>query len=1032
MKGKMNIIEWAMKYKQIVLFIVAVLVLFGIKALQVMPKQEFPVFTIRQGVIVGIYPGATANEVEEQLAKPLEEFIFTYKEVKKAKTYSHSKDGVVYLYVELNDEVNNKDEVWSKIKHGLNNFKQSLPIGVLALIANDDFGDTSALLITLESDSKTHRQLQDLLESLDSRLRRIESVSNIRHYGLQNEQISIYIEKEKIARYGINLVNLYQTLAAKGILMPSGAVDNAEIVTPIHISRPFHTEMDIEEHVVYSDSEGNYIRLKDIAKVVREYPKPNSYITNNGKNCLVLSAEMRAGYNIVQFGKDVDAAIQEFQKNLPADVGIYRIADQPKVVDHSVMTFLRELLIAIIAVVLVTMLLLPLRVAGVAASSIPITIFISLGLMFALGIELNTVTLAALIVVLGMIVDNSIVVVDSYLEKLDQGIPRWKASIASAQEYFKSILSATLAISITFLPFLFVMTGQMLDFVRSFPWTVMITLGVSLAIALLVIPYMQYFFIRKGLHEAQGVKTKKTFLDVIQGGYNRLLEKVFQYPKFSLAVTILSILAGIYLFSVLPQRLMPIAERDQFAVEIYLPSGSSLEETTAVAKEMEAALKKDNRVVSVTAFMGMGSPRFQTSYAPKMGGKNFAQFIVNTTSNEATEELLDKFTDSYAHHFPNAYVRFKQLDYQAVESVIEVRISGDSLNDLKEKANALMTEFHKMEEPLRIWTDFEEPLPTIKVLVDPIEANRLGINELSLGMGIASRFGGAKISTLWEGDYAVPLVLKSQWEDKDPNIDDLGNEYVSGLLSPAVPLRQIAKVSADWKDGQIDRRNGVRTITVMMDLKRHKNTSKVQKKVEQIVDRFKQNTDMKNLTISYGGAKENDEETMPQMMVSFAIAVAIIFFILIFHFKSMRLAIIVLASCSLCLFGAALGIKIMGIDFSVTSVLGLVSLIGIIVRNGIIMFDYIKELRIVHHRSVYEAALEAGKRRMRPIFLTSAAASMGVIPMIISKSPLWCPMGTVICFGTLISMVFVLTVLPLVYYLVYRGQDKQQSNLLSE
>lgn len=435
----MNIIEWAMKYKQIVLFIVVVLVLFGIKALQVMPKQEFPVFTIRQGVIVGIYPGATANEVEEQLAKPLEEFIFTYKEVKKAKTYSHSKDGVVYLYVELNDEVNNKDEVWSKIKHGLNNFKQSLPIGVLALIANDDFGDTSALLITLESDSKTHRQLQDLLESLDSRLRRIESVSNIRHYGLQNEQISIYIEKEKIARYGINLVNLYQTLAAKGILMPSGAVDNAEIVTPIHISRPFHTEMDIEEQVVYSDSEGNYIRLKDIAKVVREYPKPNSYITNNGKNCLVLSAEMRAGYNIVQFGKDVDAAIQEFQKNLPADVGIYRIADQPKVVDHSVMTFLRELLIAIIAVVLVTMLLLPLRVAGVAASSIPITIFISLGLMFALGIELNTVTLAALIVVLGMIVDNSIVVVDSYLEKLDQGIPRWKASIASAQEYWRSL-----------------------------------------------------------------------------------------------------------------------------------------------------------------------------------------------------------------------------------------------------------------------------------------------------------------------------------------------------------------------------------------------------------------------------------------------------------------------------------------------------------------------------------------------------------------------------------------------------------------
>ncbi len=1026
MEKKTGIIEWAMKYKQIVILIVVVMMLFGIYALVVMPKQEFPTFTIRQGVIVGVYPGATPIEVEEQLAKPLEEFIFTYKEVKKSKTYSQSRDGLLFLYVELNDDVNNKDEVWSKIKHGINGFKSSLPSGVLALIVNDDFGDTSTLLVTLESETKTHRQLQAYLEILESRLRRIESVSNIRHYGLQKEQISIYVEKEKLAAYSLNLVSLYQTLSSKGMIVPSGNIDNKDMVIPIHISRPYKSEIDIEEQIIYSDAGGNHIRLKDVAKVVREYPKADSYITNNGKNCLVMSSEMRTGFNVVQYGKDVDEVLQEFQETLPDDVSMYRIADQPKVVDKSVNTFLEELLIAIIAVILVTMILLPFRVAGVAASSIPITIFISLALMFAFGIELNTVTLAALIVVLGMIVDNSIVIVDAYIEKLDHGVPRWEASISSAKEYFKAIFSATLAISLTFFPFLITLTGQTGDFVKLFPWTILITLSVSLAVAVLLVPFMQYFFIRKGLRQPNSNKPqKKTILDRLQTVYDRVLEKVFQYPKKALAITALSLVGGVLMLGNAPQRLMPIAERDQFAVEIYLPNGSSLEETEVVANDMEAILRRDERVISVTSFMGTGSPRFQTTYAPKMGGKNFAQFIVNTTSSKDTEAILDQYTNEYAHHYANAYVKFKQLDYQSVDAEIEVRFSGDDMGRIKERANALVTELRTLDEPIRVWTNYEEPLPGVKITIDPVEANRLGVNEALIGLGMATRYGGMNVSTIWEGDYQVPLVLKSQWENKDPDVSEVADEYVTGLMSPSVPLRQIADVTADWNEGQIVRRNGVKTITVMMDLKRGESSSRTQTKVEAIVDKFTADNDMEGVTVSYGGVKESDEEIMPKIMSGLMIAIVIIFFILLFHFKNIKLATIVLSSTALSLFGAAVGIYIMGIDLSVTCVLGLVSLIGIIVRNGIIMYDYTVELRTLHGKSAHDAALEAGKRRMRPIFLTSAAASMGVIPMIISKSPLWCPMGTVICFGTLISMVFILTVLPLVYWQVYKNEDKK-------
>lgn len=1026
MKSESGIIGWAMKYNKIILLIVIVLSLFGIYALNVMPKQEFPVFTIRQGVVVGVYPGATSAEVEEQLAKPLENFLFTYKEVKKSKTYSHSKDGIVYVYVELNDDVNNKDEVWSKIKHGLMFFKMQLPSGVLALIANDDFGDTSALLITLESETKTYRQLETYLENLEDRLRTIESVSNLRRYGEQNEQISIYVEKEKLAAYGINILNLYQTLITKGFITTAGKIDNRDMDVPIHIERPYQSEKDLEEQIIYSDAQGNHIRLKNIAKVVREYPKPTSYTTNNGKKCLVLSTEMREGYNVIQYGKDVEKVLEQFQNDIPSDIHIYRVADQPQVVAHSITTFLKELMIAIVAVILVTMILLPLRVAGVAASSIPISIFISLGLMLAFGMELNTVTLAALIVVLGMIVDNSIVVVDSYLEKLDHGIPRWQASIESAKEYAKAIISATLAISLTFFPFLVMLTGQFLDFVKLFPWTVLITLGVSLAVAVLFIPFLQYFFIRNGLHQP-GKKQKETFLDKLQNGYNWLLEKVFQYPKISLTIGIISIISGIYMFANVPQKLMPIAERNQFAVEIYLPNGSSLEQTEVIAQDLEKVLRKEKTVVSVTSFIGTGSPRFQTAYAPKVGGSNFAQFIVNTTSNEDTELLLDKYSTQYAYHYPNAFVKFKQLEYESVDADIDVRISGENIADLKKVADTLMTKLNKLDEPIRIYTNYEEPLPGIKITLDPVESNRLGVNEGTLALGLASRFGGTPITNIWENDYSLPVVLKSKWENKDPVAEDVSNEYVAGLLSPSVPLRQIADVSANWTEGQINRRNGVRTLSVFVDLKRGERSGLVQPKVEEIVNAVTAKSLPKGVSISYGGVKESDGETMPKLIKALSISIVIIFFILVFHFKKISLATLVLASTSLSIFGAAIGLKVMNVDFSITAVLGIVSLIGIIVRNGIIMYDYTEELRHKHGKTVFEASLEAGKRRMRPIFLTSAAASMGVIPMIISKSPLWCPMGTVISFGTIFSMIFILTLLPLAYWLIYKHEDKNIS-----
>jgi multidrug efflux pump subunit AcrB len=1029
---KKGIISWATHHRRIVFFLTGVLFLAGIFSLVEIPKQEMPDFTIRQGVVVGVYPGASSLVVEEQLTKPLERYLFTFTEVNREKTHSKSENGMTYIFVELADNVKDKNVVWSKIKHGINLFKSSLPSGVLAVVVNDNFGDVASVLISIEAEDKTYRELDGYCDQLEDRLRTIPSVTNARRYGSQKEQISVYVDNDKLNVYGIGSKMLMANLLAQGLSISGGDLENSTMTAPIHIADSYQSEYEIAEQIIYSDPMGNVVRVKDVGRVVREYPKASSYITTNGKRCVILSIEVQHDVNIIPFGKAVNQTLADFQNELPESVHIERIVDQPKLVGESINTFLRELLMAIAAVILVTMLLLPFRVAIVAATSIPISISITLAILYMLGIPLNMLTLAALVVVLGMVVDNSVVIVDSYIDKIDHGINRREAAVTSAKEYLKSIFSATLAISVTFIPFLFTVKGVTYDFLEYFPWAITITLGISLLVAILVIPPLQYFFIRKGLLQvkeerlAAGKKVRKTALDYIQGGYEKLLKLVFRFPKTTIAIAFASVAAAVLIFLSLPRRMMPVAERDQFAVELYLPQGSPLEATAAICDSMEHILRADPRVKSITAFVGEGSPRFHIVYAPQMPSKAYGQLIVNTTSNHATEEILDEYTDKYAFYFPEAYVKFKQLDFNAVEAPVEVRFVGDSFEELKQQAEKLTDYLNTQGECLLVRTSFGGMVAGANIEINAAEAGRLGIQKPLVSMGLASGLTGSSISTLWEGDYAMPIRILP--ENRQPSFDDIDDVTVSGMMGASVPLRQIASVSPDWTERQITHRNGIRTLTVQADLKREASVDKVYAKLHSFMDKQIIPSLPATVRHEYGGSPENELEILEPVIQALVIAMVIIFLILVFHFGKLSRALLVMASSLLSFFGAAFGVWVLGIDFSMTAMLGIVGLVGIIVRNGIIMFDYVETLRAEQQMSVRDACFEAGCRRLRPIFLTSAAASMGVLPMVMSKSLMWSPMGAIILFGTLFSMVFVVTTLPVAYWLLFRKEDLKIKN----
>lgn len=1005
-----------MRNFRITFLIVGCLFVFGIYALARIPKQEFPEYTIRQGVVVGVYPGATAEEVEEQLAKPLEQFLMTYKEVKRAKTTSTSQNGMCYVMVELNDDVNDKDEVWSKVKHGLAAFKMQLPAGVAAVVTNDDFGDTSALLITLESDTRSYRELKGYMDDLSDRLRRIESVSNLRPYGVQQEQISVYADPERLAAYGIGEKTLSAALAAQGLTPLGGSVSNAETETPIHIAPSLAGEREVAEQIVWSDPEGYVLRVKDVARVVREYDDPDSYIRNNGHRCVLLSLEMQAGNNIVEYGREVDEVLHAFiEEELPADVSVQRIADQAKVVGDSVHSFLRDLFVAMAIIIVVMMLLFPLRSAIVAALTIPMSTFISVGMMYLCGIPLNTVTLAALVVVLGMIVDNSIVVIDGYLDYLGRGHSRWFAAVESAREFFPSLLLATICICMIFYPILFTMTGMMGDFLTWFPWTITINLMVSLLLAAMVIPFLEILIIPAVHVRRDG---RRSFTDRVHDVYRRVLAWTFRHGWLTISLGAASVVVSLLIATQLKFRMVPFADRDQFAVEIYLRPDTPLERTGAVADSVYRALRADERVKSVTSFVGCSSPRFQMSYAPQIAGKNYAQFIVNTTSVDDTESILDEYADAWADRFPEAYVKFKQLDYQNVPS-LEFRFYGSDIDSLRAAADRLMARMRQMPELQWVHTDYEDPRAIAEVRLDPVTASQLGITRTVVAANMALASGDVAVGSVWEGDYRLPVVLKRDARLGERSLSDIGDTYVSSPVpGVSVPLRQIADVEPAWSQSKIVHRNGMRCITVTADLKRGANAMRMTSRISRML---KDEIPLPpGVETELGGAHEFDAETLPPIAAGLSISLVIIFFFILVNFRKFGITLVVMASMSLCLFGAMVGLWIADFTIGLTSVLGFITLLGMIVRNVILMYQHAEDKRKVCHWSGKLAAYDAGKRRMVPIFLTTATTAVGVVPMMLGGSTFWAPVGVTIFAGGIGSLILVVTILPVLYSKIYK------------
>ena len=913
-------------------------------------------------------------------------------------------------------------------------------------MANDDFGNTSALLIAIESPERSYRELQDYTDRLSDRLRRIPSVANVRIYGEQKEQISLYVDRQRLQAYGIGQQMLFSRLQSQGMVAMSGSLSDDDQQIPIHVEATEGSEEEIANQIIFSDPvTGKVARVRDVARVVREYDSEDSYIEQDGHPCVLVSLEMTPGNNIVAYGKEVDQALHDFRENeLPDDVTITRIADQPKVVSLSVSDFLRDLLISMLIIILVMMVLFPLRSAIVAAITIPLSTFISVSIMYMMGIELNIVTLAALIVVLGMVVDNAIVVIDGYLEYLGKDYEPKKAAIASAKQYFMPMMLATLCICVIFYPLLLTMKGAFHDALKDFPVTITINLMVSLLLAVTVIPFLEVLIIKpikpimpiNPSDTSSSSSSQNAITRWVQSTYNRVLDFTFHHPGLTIFGGIGIILLSCLLVPTLKIRMFPYADRDQFAVEIFLPEGKGVSETRVIADSLRHVLQQDEQVKCITSFVGCSSPRFMTCYAPQMAGSNYAQFIVNTNSHKATLDLLAKYQPQWSEAFPNAYVRFKRLDYLEVPE-LEYRFYGEDLDSLHVVAERLMERMREMPELEWVHTDYLQPSPIINVELDPVASAQLGITRSTAALALSATTNDLRVGQIWEGNYELPIIVKDDADMTFSDIENLGVATPMAIVSAGaggsnttVPLRQIAKVEPKWSESRIMHRGGERCITVTGQFANGTYAAPVESRIADI---------MKNeiplpqgVRAEVGGEIEYDAEALPQIFGGVAIAMVIIFFFLLFNFKKYGISIVCIAALGLMLPGVLIGLALMNRTLGLTSIMGVITLMGMIMRNEILIFEHALDLikkyvaahgdwtvdRKAYNEAVKQAAYEAGKRRMVPIFLTTATTAVGVVPMIIAQSSFWMPVGVTIFAGGIGSLILVVTMLPVVYWRV--------------
>ncbi|QXM06801.1 efflux RND transporter permease subunit [Crassaminicella indica] len=1018
-------VRWSVNHRSIVMLICFFVFISGVFIYGDMERQENPNVVAPKGMVKCIYPGASPEDVEKLIIKPLETKINEIPEIKNLESFALDSVGVIKVtLVDLSDE--KIDKVWEDLKDDVDEVKKDLPKEAWEPEVETDFTETYGMLLTLTGKQYSYKNLKEVAENLKDRLEEDPGVKAVDIDGEINEEIHINLDMAKLEQYKIAPSTIVKLIKAHNVNIPGGNLEMGHIKVPVQTSGEYKNMEQLKNTVIGISKSGNPISLKDVAQVVKTEEKKEVFDTFNNEKALVIGVKYEDGKNMVKIGKRLRAIINDFNEELYEGMDITIFTDQADYVNDAIKLFESNLISAIILVVLVVLIAMGSRSALVVSSSIPLIIMSVFVYMKLNGMQLHQVSIASLIISLSLLVANGIVANDSMYLYLERGFDRETACIRGANEVKIAILTSTLTSIASFLP-LAMMQGVAGKFVKSLPILVSVALFSSYITSLTMVPALGYTFLKvKGDAKKKNIFFRKLekYIDIdkfskkVLEKYKENLKVILKRPKLIIGIALAVFVASLAIIPSLGVQLFPPVERDQYIIDVAIKQGSTAERTGEVVQKIGNILLKEQSIDSFMAKVGDGPLKYYITFVPNTVASNKAQFIVNGKQKdiEHIQELLDR-------KVPGARINVRKLEIaMPVDFPIEIRISGEDISVLKKLANDVKDIVEDVPGQKNTQDTFGFDSYKLHINVNEEKANLVGLSNYDIAATVRMAINGYEVTKLKQeniDDDDLPVIIKIPEKDKHNKeiLDDIF--FTSTITGENVPIDQIATIKNEFALNKIVRRNTKRTITVGLFVKEGYNTEAVQKKVEKALKDYKL---PKGYTMEFGGASEERNDAFISMKVPSVIAVAIIYLILVMQFGDLREPFIIMGTIPLSFIGIIWGLKLTGYPIGFMALLGAISLMGVVVNNGIVLLDYIKLLKN-DYENLHDAIIEACATRIRPIMIGMITTVISLIPLGLSGGQLWAPMAYSIIFGMMVSSVLTLYVIPAAYLIIEGEQS---------
>lgn len=1016
MKG-LNLAEWAIRHKQIVYFFIIAIITGGLWSYFHLGRSEDPDFTIRQAVVTAAWPGASAQQITQQVTDPLEKKLQDTKGLDYIKSFTH--DGKTVIYVNLKDSVP-KEEMqtrWHEIRNLVNDEWGSLPSGVMGPYINDRFDDVYGSIYAVTGDGFSYEEKRKYAENIRRRLTGVEDVQKVELLGVQKQEIYVEMDQNKLASFGMRPSDVFAMLQQQGAMMPAGMIHTDSRNVAIRVEGLLDTVESLKELPIHVGERS--FHLGDVASVTQMYADPEtSLMYFNGKPAVGIAVSMAPGGNNLVLGKNLEREIEKEKAELPAGLDIEQVADQPSVVNDSIHEFTKSLLEAIVIVMAASFLSLGFWSGIVLALCIPVVVCASFIYMKWQGIDLHIVSLGTLIVSLGLLVDDAIIVIEMMQVKLEEGMDRLAAAQAAYKGCAKPMLAGTLITAAGFIPVGFA-AGQTAEYVGAFFWVIASTLLLSWVASIFVSPVLGYRFIR-----VKAGEKKSAFADRAYRLFYKAIAWCIRFKKTVIIGTAAIFAGAVALIPFVNQEFFPDSVRPEIILDVNLPSGASIKETKEVMAGIADNLYGDNRVSSFSTYVGDSAPRFILLFDPLAPEDSHGQMILVARDSKVRDSLRDDTLAFIAEQYPDARAHARLITTgPPAEYPIMLRLSGKNVEDTEKfakEAAALVSQYPGMKN---VSMDWPEETPVVRLKIDQDKVRKLGGDNYSISRDLYVKLSGYKVAESYQGNQLVPISFRLEGSNA-ARLVDLSSLPVHVGSGRYVPLGEIADISYENETSTIWRRDLHPTITIRGEAGGDKTADSV---VNELYDRtlkdFREHLP-DGYTLEKGGAIENSEKSVQYLAAPVPIMIFLILMILMFELDKIPLMVIAGITGPLGLIGAILSLFLTRQPMGFVSIVGMLALSGMVVRNSIILLDQIRQ-HLADGKKPYDAVIESAALRFRPIMLSSVTDVLGFVPLI--PSPFWRPLAVSFIGGLLLATAIGLLVVPALYCWYYKVEGPKAS-----